>query len=99
MSSLESLVAELERSFLETQGRLADPAVYNDHREAEDVGRRLKKLEGPYRLSQEWQQAREDLAAAKADAELGEMVAGYEADVARLEEELKLSLLESDPAD
>ncbi len=99
MSSLEQLVEELERSYQEAQDRMSDPAVYNDHREAEEVGRRLKKLEGPHRLAQAWRQARDDLAAAKADAELAEFVPDNEAEVARLEEELKLSLVESDPAD
>jgi peptide chain release factor 1 len=99
MSSLEQLVEELERSYQEAQDRMSDPAVYNDHREAEEVGRRLKKLEGPYRLAQSWRQASMDLAAAKADPELAEFVPDYEAEVARLEEELKLSLVESDPAD
>ena len=28
---------------------MSDPAVYNDHREAAEVGRRLKQLEGPVR--------------------------------------------------
>ena len=78
---------------------MSDPAVYNDHREAEEVGRRLKKLEGPYRLAQAWRQARADLDAARSDPELAEMAPDYEAEVARLEEELKLSLVESDPAD
>ncbi len=99
MSNLESLIEELERSYQEAQDRMSDPAVYNDHREAEDVGRRLKKLEGPYKLSQAWRQAVEDLDAAKADPELAEMAPDYEAEVARLVEELKLSLLEKDPAD
>src|SRR4051812_2100099 len=78
---------------------MSDPAVYNDHREAADVGRRLKQLEAPYSLSQAWRQARADLDAARADAELAEMVGHYEAEVARLEEELKLALAERDPAD
>jgi peptide chain release factor 1 len=78
---------------------MADPAVYNDHREAAEVGRRLKELEAPYKLAQQWRQARDDLDAARGDAELAEMVADYEAEVARLEEELKLSLAERDPAD
>jgi len=99
MAAFEDMVAELERSYLETQARLSDPAVYNDHREAADVGRRLKQLEGPYKLSQEWRQAKADLDAARNDPELGEMTADYEADVARLEEELKLALAERDPAD
>src|SRR5437762_13895995 len=78
---------------------MSDPAVYNDHREAAEVGRRLKQLEGPYNLAQEWRQARADLEAARTDPELSEMAADYEAEVARLEEQLKLALAERDPAD
>src|ERR1700755_636543 len=84
---------------METRDRLSDPAVYNDHREAAEVGRRLKQLEGPYNLAQQWQQARADLEDARGDSELSEMVADYETEVARLEEELKLALAERDPAD
>ncbi|HEX5449292.1 MAG TPA: PCRF domain-containing protein [Gaiellaceae bacterium] len=97
--ALEDLVTELERSYAELQDRMADPAVYNDHREAADVGRRLKSLELPHKLAKAWLQARSDLAAARGDDELQEMVADYEADAARLEEELRLSLAERDPAD
>src|SRR5215208_974298 len=98
-SPLEKLVEELERSYTETRERMSDPAVYNDHREAAEVGRRLKELEGPYRLAQQWKQLRADVAAAHGDAELAEMVPEYESELARLEEELKLSLVERDPAD
>ena len=51
MAGIEPLVDELERSYPELQERLSDPAVYNDHREAADVGRRLKELEAPYKLA------------------------------------------------
>ena len=53
MAGIEDLVDDLERSYREAQERLSDPSVYNDHREAAEVGRRLKELEGPYRLAQE----------------------------------------------
>ncbi len=99
MSSLEPLIEELERSYADAQERMSDPAVYNDRREAEEVGRRLKKLEAPYRLSQAWRQAHADLEAARGDSELAEMVPDYEAEVGRLEDELRLALVESDPAD
>jgi peptide chain release factor 1 len=99
MAALDDLIAELDRSYEEAQARLSDPAVYNDHREAAEVGRRLKELEGPYKLAQQWKQAREDLEAARGDSELTEMVGGYEAEVDRLEEELKVALAERDPAD
>jgi peptide chain release factor 1 len=99
MAALDDLVTELERSYTETQERMSDPAVYNDPREAADVGRRLKSLETPYKLAMGWLQAREDLEAARGDAELADMVSDYETQVAELEEELKLALAERDPAD
>src|SRR4051812_5525856 len=98
-SAFEKTVEELERAYTEAQERLADPAVYNDHREAAEIGKRVKELEEPYKLAQAWRQARADLDAARSDVELAEMVPDYEADVARLEEELKLALVERDPAD
>ncbi|HEV2592183.1 MAG TPA: peptide chain release factor 1 [Gaiellaceae bacterium] len=99
MSSLDELVLELLRNHHEAQERMSDPAVYNDPREAADVGRRLKQLEEPVKLAQQWQQSRADLDAARNDPELQEMVSDYEAELTRLEEELRLSLVERDPAD
>src|ERR671938_313609 len=78
---------------------MSDPAVYNDHREAAEVGRRLKELEGPYRLSQEWRNARADLEAARGEPELRELVPETEQRLAELEEELRLALAPKDPAD
>ncbi|HET9461450.1 MAG TPA: peptide chain release factor 1 [Gaiellaceae bacterium] len=99
MSAIERLVEELERSYSEVQERLADPAVYNDHRQAADAGRRLKELETPKRLADEWLQARADLEDARGDPELSGMASELEAEVERLEDELKLALVERDPAD
>jgi peptide chain release factor 1 len=99
VADLERIVEELERSYSETQERMSDPAVYNDHREAADVGRRLKELETPYKLAQEWRSTRDDLAAARGDGDLRELVPDLETRLAELEEELKLALVEKDPAD
>jgi peptide chain release factor 1 len=99
MAAIDSLVDDLERSYNETKERLSDPAVYNDHREAADVGRRLKELEVPHKLAKEWREVRADLTAAEADGELRELVPEYEARLEHLEEELKLALVEADPAD
>jgi peptide chain release factor 1 len=96
---MDDLVEELERSYRETQERLSDPSVYNDHREAAEVGRRLKELEGPYKLTQEWRTVRDDLEAARDDGDLRELVPELEVRLAAVEEELKLALVESDPAD
>jgi peptide chain release factor 1 len=98
-STTESLIDELERSYREVQERLSDPAVYNDHREAADVGRRLKELEGPWKLAQEWRATREDLDAAGDDSDLKEMLPELEERLARVEEDLKLALVPPDPAD
>ncbi|HEY8408915.1 MAG TPA: peptide chain release factor 1 [Gaiellaceae bacterium] len=95
----DSLIDELARSYKEVQERMSDPSVYNDHREAAEVGRRLKELEGPFKLAQEWRGARDDLAAARDDADLKELVPELEERTARLEEELRLALVPSDPAD
>jgi peptide chain release factor 1 len=98
-SDFDNLIDELERSYRETQERMSDPSVYNDHREAAEVGRKLKELEGPYKLAQEWKAAREDLDAARDDPELKDLVAELEERTARLEEELRLAMVPSDPAD
>jgi peptide chain release factor 1 len=97
--AIQELVEDVERSYRETQERLSDPAVYNDHREAAGVGRRLKELESPHKLAQEWRAVHEDLEAAQGDGDLRELVPELEERLERLEEELKLALVETDPAD
>jgi peptide chain release factor 1 len=97
--AIQELVEEVERSYGETQERMSDPAVYNDHREAAEVGRRLKELEGAHKLAQEWREVSSDLEAARDDGDLRELVPELEERMSVLEEELKLALVESDPAD
>jgi peptide chain release factor 1 len=98
-ADFDTLIDELERSYREVQERMSDPSVYNDHREAAEVGRRLKELEGPYKLAQEWRSARADLAAAREDADLRELVPELEERTAQLESELRLAMAPTDPAD
>jgi peptide chain release factor 1 len=97
--ALDDLIDDLERRYLQTQERMSDPSVYNDRREAAETGRRLKDLEGPYRLALEWRQVRDDLDEARNDGDLRELVPELEERLAALEEELKLALVETDPAD
>jgi len=99
MSVMEELVEEVERSYGETQERMSDPAVYNDHREAAEVGRRLKELEAAHKLAQEWREVSDDLDAARGDGDLRELVPELEERLHTLEEELRLALVEADPAD
>jgi peptide chain release factor 1 len=98
-SNIEQIVDELERSYQEAQARMSDPAVYNDHREAAQAGRRLKELEGPNRLAQEWRLIRADLEAARADGDLRELVPELEERTRGLEDELRIALAPTDPAD
>jgi peptide chain release factor 1 len=98
-ADFDTLIDELERSYREVQERMSDPSVYNDHREAAEVGRKLKELEGPYKLAEEWRSARADLAAAREDADLRELVPELEERTAQLESELQLAMAPTDPAD
>jgi peptide chain release factor 1 len=99
LMAIDDLVSELERSYEEARDRMSDPAVFNDHRTAADAGRRLKELEGPYALAREWRETHDDLDAARGDGELRELVPDLEERLARVEEELKVALVQRDPAD
>src|SRR6266571_6770942 len=99
MAGFEELVDELERSYKDAQARMSDPAVYNDHKQAAEAGRKLKQLEEPYRLAQEWLQVRADLDAARADGDLRELVPELEARLADIEPPLRAALVPADPDD
>jgi peptide chain release factor 1 len=97
--TFESRIDELERSYTEAQQRMSEPSVYNDHREAAEVGRRVKELETGYKLVQELRSVRADLEAAREDSDLTELVPDLEARAAQLEDELRVAMVPSDPAD
>jgi peptide chain release factor 1 len=99
MATIDKLVEELERSYADAQERMSDPAVFSDRNAAAGAGRRLKDLEEPYRLAQEWRQAAEDLEAARADPELADLASELASEAERLESDLKLALVERDPND
>jgi len=99
MAGIDRLVDDLERSYTEVQERMSDPAVYNDHRQAAEIGRKLKELEEPVRLAREWRSTVEDLGAARDDGDLRELVPELEERAHGLEEELRVALAPRDPAD
>jgi peptide chain release factor 1 len=98
-ATIENLITELERSYTEAQERMSDPAVFSDRAAAAQAGRRLKELEGPYRLAREWRVAQEEASDVRSDPELRELLPEIEERLERLEEELKVALVERDPAD
>jgi peptide chain release factor 1 len=99
MAGIEQLVEELERSYAEAQERMSDPAVFSDRQAAAVAGRRLKELEEPHRLAQEWREARDDVDVARSDPDLRELLPDAERRLTELEEELKGALVEHDPND
>ena len=73
--ALDQLIEELERTNDELQRKMADPAVYSDHREAADP----PAAEGARACDQgvrDWRSARTDLAEAKDDPELASLAGG-----------------------
>lgn len=98
-ANFDNRIDELERSYREAQARMSETSVYNDHREAAEVGRRLKELEASYKLVQELRAARDDLAAASEDSDLKELVPELEERTAKLEDDLRAAMIPSDPAD
>ena len=95
----DKLVEDVERSHRELQEQLSDPAIFNDHRQAADIGRKLKELEQPHRLAQEWLSIRTDLDEVRADGELREMLPELEERLRDVEDELRTVMAPRDPAD
>ena len=89
---------ELERSYREAQERMSDPSVYNDHREAAEVGPPAQGARGRRTSSRRNGRAlRDDLAAARDDPDLRELVPELEERTAQLEEELRLAMVQTRP--
>jgi len=99
MAAIEQLVGELERSYAEAQERMGDPEVFSDRQAAAVAGRRLKELEEPHRLARAWRETVRDLEDARADPELATLAEELAVEAERLEADLKVALVERDPAD
>jgi peptide chain release factor 1 len=98
----------LEEEYAQVAARMNDPAVLTDQHALRDTGRRLKELEPIVNAYRRYREAvdnqaagREMLAEATGDdrALLLAEIAGLEATIERLDEELKVLLLPRDPND
>ena len=98
----------LEREYAEVLERLSDPAVASDQRSFRDLSRRHKHLEAIVNVYRRYKESGGDVTAAKelyaeASADereaLREEIDTAEADMARLEDELRVLLLPRDPND
>ncbi|HEX6714022.1 MAG TPA: peptide chain release factor 1 [Thermoleophilaceae bacterium] len=103
---IDDLVAQIERRFTELQEQMVDPAVINDRERYADVGREYRRIEKAHDLAVEYRRAADDAAGAREllsedgdDPELRELLQSSEQRIAELAEELRLAMVETDPAD
>ena len=106
---MERLVSQIERSFADVEQELADPAVLNDHQRLAEVGRTHRRLQTAYELARRWRAATQTVQDAEqgleseSDPELRtyllEELEASKLEVPALEEELRITMLEHDPAD
>src|SRR3954467_14702872 len=100
---IEALVNTIEQRFAELEGQMSDPEVIGDRQRAAEVGREYRRLQAAAGLAAEWRRARSDEEGARELLDGGEDVRGEldeaRAERERLEEELRLAMVERDPAD
>jgi peptide chain release factor 1 len=102
---IESLVEQIESRFAELSRGMTDPEVINDRQRYAEVGREYARLEGPAKLAEQWRRAADDAAGAQElldegeDPEVREMLATARRRLEELDEEIRLAMVERDPAD
>jgi peptide chain release factor 1 len=105
---MEPLVAEIERRFAELEAQLGDPAVVSDQRRYAALAREHKRLSAAAELARQWRERTAQVADAAellddADEEMRafaqEQIAEARGALPGLEEEIRLAMLERDPAD
>jgi peptide chain release factor 1 len=103
---IESLVEQIESRFAELSRQMTDPAVIGDRNRYAEVGREYRRLEAAAKLAEEWRRAKGDddgarelIAEGADDADVREMLTTAESDLERIEEALRLAMVERDPND
>jgi peptide chain release factor 1 len=102
---IESLVEQIEARYADVQAQMSDPEVIGDRRRLADAGRAFRQFETAYKLAQEWRRATDDLAGAREllaeeeDPEVREMLEASQRQLAGLEEDIRLAMVEADPND
>jgi peptide chain release factor 1 len=105
---MEPLVAEIERRFAELESQLGDPTVLADQRRYAEVAREHKRLSGAAELARQWRERTAQIADAAEladdpDEEMRafaqEQISEARAALPALEEEIRVAMLERDPAD
>jgi len=103
---LEQLVEQIEARFADAQREMSDPDVFADRKRAAAAGRAYRQLEPAAKLADAWRRAVDDESFARETLEAGEdpdeareMLAAARAEIERVEEEIRLAMVERDPND
>ena len=103
---IERLVEQVETRFAGLEREFQDPAVVGDRRRFAEVGRAYSELERAAKLAALWRRATDDAAGAREllaedgdDPEVRALLGSAEERLAELEEEIRLAMVERDPAD
>src|SRR5437773_4285363 len=103
---IERLVEQIESRFGELSKQMTDPDIIGDRNRYAEVGREYRRLEPAAKLAAEWRRAKGDADGAREliaegadDADVRELLTAAEADLERIEEELRLAMVERDPND
>ena len=102
---IEQLVDQIEARFAELEAQMSDPEVIGDRERYAAVGREYRELQPASELAAEWRTLRDDLEGAREllaegeDEELRRVVEEAPERIERLEEEIRLAMVERDPND
>jgi len=103
---IEDLVKQIEARFAELGAQMTDPQVISDRERYAEVGRAYSQLEPVARLAEQWRHARDDAAGAEEllseegeDSGMREELAEAHERIERLEEEIRMAMVERDPND
>jgi len=102
---IELLVEQIEARFADAQREMSDPEVFGDRNRAAVAGRAFRRLEVAAKLAEQWRTAVADEADAREmlaedeDPEVRQMLADARAEIERLEEEIRLAMVQRDPND
>jgi peptide chain release factor 1 len=102
---IEQLVEQIEARFADAQREMSDPEIFGDRNRAAAAGRAYRQLEPAAKLAAAWRRAVSDEAGARElleedeDPEAREMLVAARAEIERLEEEIRLAMVQRDPND
>jgi peptide chain release factor 1 len=102
---IESLVEQIEARFADAQAQMSDPEVIGDRQRYADAGRLFNQLAPAAKLAAEWRHAvsdaegAEELLAEGEDPEMRAELQDARERIERIEEEIRLAMVERDPND